>query len=313
MKRLVPHIGSFARRNLAATANMARLAFLALRSSTAPFGPRPGVVLRVTARQIRFTGIRALPLTGLIRGPGPGNFAGTVLDLVTPGDPLDPDPPPAPPPGGPRSFLKPGMSLPMFVGVSLETLFKDACAPGRQLSGTLERTGGLPRPAAGPTPGPDPLDSVARDMESLMPELEMTPGRSRKILALAGETMEESRPRVATLLETANRDLEAVEDLAASLDGLPAEVESRAGTGLGRAGRVLGKMEQALHEERSATIPDNPVTASREADLLVTELRKRPWWLLRRVRGEKKALIRELEPGGRPRRSSDEESSPPSP
>ena len=40
---------------------------------------------------------------------------------------------------------------------------------------------------------------------------------------------------------------------------------------------------------------DNLTEASREARDLMKELRKRPWRLMRRVKGEKKKLLEELE------------------
>ncbi len=66
MRRFVLALGSRVRTWLLATGEMATLSFLAARAVPDLFGPRFGVVARVAVRQIYFTGIQALPLTGLI-------------------------------------------------------------------------------------------------------------------------------------------------------------------------------------------------------------------------------------------------------
>jgi phospholipid/cholesterol/gamma-HCH transport system permease protein len=64
--RLVFDLGATIRRLLLALSEMAGMVFLALRSIPGLSRPRLRVVLGVAIRQIWFTGIQALPLTGLI-------------------------------------------------------------------------------------------------------------------------------------------------------------------------------------------------------------------------------------------------------
>jgi phospholipid/cholesterol/gamma-HCH transport system permease protein len=66
VKRLVHGLGLLVRRWLITTAGMTNLGLLALRSSASLLGPPLQVVARVTVRQVYFTGIQALPLTGFI-------------------------------------------------------------------------------------------------------------------------------------------------------------------------------------------------------------------------------------------------------
>ncbi len=66
MKRFILALGASAHRGLIAVSDMVILGLLALRSATRLIGPSLGVVTRVAARQTWFTGIQALPLTGLI-------------------------------------------------------------------------------------------------------------------------------------------------------------------------------------------------------------------------------------------------------
>lgn len=66
MKRLVLFLGAAAHRGLISLSDMANLGLLAVRAAGRLPGPALGVVVRVAARQTWFTGIQALPLTGLI-------------------------------------------------------------------------------------------------------------------------------------------------------------------------------------------------------------------------------------------------------
>lgn len=66
MKRLIHSTGSFVRNWLTSASDMATLAVLGARSAGGLAGPSLRVVSTVTVRQIWFTGIQALPLTGFI-------------------------------------------------------------------------------------------------------------------------------------------------------------------------------------------------------------------------------------------------------
>lgn len=229
------------------------------------------------------------------------SLAATALDLVTPGDPVDPDAPPALPEGKRGLVLEPGSSLPGFVGPSLDALFMDLYGLTGQLTRTLEGTDLLLRERLGPRLE-EALAQMTSDLGRITAELETTLNGARDVLGTAGGMLEENRPRLAMLLDSAGRDLEAVETLTRRLEGMLGTVETRAGpllddisSSVEQADSLMGRMESALDEEKIGMIIDNLATASTEADLLVKELRKRPWRLLRRVRGEKEDLIRALE------------------
>jgi phospholipid/cholesterol/gamma-HCH transport system substrate-binding protein len=241
-----------------------------------------------------------LPVGTRVRLSSSG-VATKVLDLVTPGDPVDADAPPPLPPGKEGIFLEPDATLPGLVGASLDALFADAYSLTRQLSATLKNADSLINERLGPQVE-ETLTSLTRDLGSVIGQLDETLGEARDVLGVAGGMLQESRPKVVELLDTANRDLAAVEDLSKRLDGLLADFETRAvplmddvGAGMKQADALMGRVNSVLDEEKITEIIDNLLTATREADLLMQELKKRPWRLLRRVRGEKKALIRELE------------------
>ena len=66
MRRMVQALGARVRGSLLAAGEMTALVFLAVRSLHELFGPRARIILQVTIRQIYFTGLQALTLTGLI-------------------------------------------------------------------------------------------------------------------------------------------------------------------------------------------------------------------------------------------------------
>ncbi len=229
------------------------------------------------------------------------SLAATVLDLVTPGDPVDPDAPPALPADKRGLLLDPGSSLPGFVGPSLDALFMDLYGLTGQLTRTLEGTDILLRERLGPRLE-EALARMTSDLGRITGDLETTLAGARDVLGTAGGMLEENRPRLATLLDSAGRDLAAVETLTQRLEEMLGTVETRAGpllddigSSVKQADALMGQMETTLDEEKIGMIIDNLATVSTEADLLVKELRKRPWRLLRRVKGEKADLIRELE------------------
>ena len=230
-----------------------------------------------------------------------GNFSGTVLELVTPGDPMDPDSPPPLPPDKLGIFLEADSSVPGLIGPSLQALFTEAYAMTRQLSLTLANADSLITERLGPKVEKT-LDAVTGDLGVMMAELQATLVEARGLMASSGEILDDSRPRIAALLDSARDDLEAVHGLALRLDSLMASVQDgtaplldNAASSVAEAGALIGRLDTAIDPEKIRAIIENLESASHEADLLMTELQRRPWRLLRRVKGEKQELLDEID------------------
>lgn len=227
-------------------------------------------------------------------------FATKVLDLVTPGDPTDPAAPPAPAAGHAPVNLVDGSTVPGTGGADLDALFSDVLVLTRRASQTLDRVDALLAETIGPEVR-DTLRSLDREVGTAAEDLRATLRRSRDVLGEAGSALAENRPKAGRLLDLATEDLESAGSLMRRMDAALAAFEERIlpladelGSGLAKADAILTRADASLSEEDLRETLANLRAVSEKANLLVDELRRRPWRLLRRVRGEKKALLEEM-------------------
>ncbi len=228
-------------------------------------------------------------------------FASQVLDLITPGDSSDPDAPQASPPYRPPVLLQPGATLPSTSGASLDSLFGDAVGLMRSLTVTIRNADGLLNEKIGPRLE-ETLAAISGDVERLVPLLEETVRQARAVLEQTDAALTENRPRATRLLDLATEELRTAGELVRRMDEVLTEIEDRLGpitenfdAALAQSRSLLARADGALDEEELREIIGNLKTLTDQANDLIAELRKRPWRLLRRVPGEKKELMKELE------------------
>lgn len=226
-------------------------------------------------------------------------FGNKVLDLVTPGDPSDPEAAPAPPAGRPAVFLQPGAALPGAPGSDLDTLVSDALALTRRVSLTLQSVDALLNERVGPELQQS-LASLTKEATTALSDLRATMSEARTVIRRADAVLQESGPKASRALDLAGSDLEAVGDLTSRLDQILEEFEKRVwpladdlASALGKADAFLTRTE-AIKEEDLREIMANLKSLTEKGNLLVEEMRRHPWRLLRRVPGEEKDVIEEM-------------------
>jgi phospholipid/cholesterol/gamma-HCH transport system substrate-binding protein len=227
-------------------------------------------------------------------------FGSQILTLITPGDPMNPDAPPAPPPGRTIVFHQPGDQLPGRAGGSLDTIFSEAQTLVRTLSTTLRNVDGLLNERLGPELEAT-LATVNTELNVLVPELRSTLAQARSVLKETDTTMVELRPKASKLLDTAETEVKSAGDLARKAEDVLTEMEARfvpladsLTNWIEQVDALLATTEGTVTPEQAKQIFKNLVEMSEDANTLVDELRKRPWRMFRLVRGEKKYLIEEL-------------------
>lgn len=228
-------------------------------------------------------------------------FASQVLDLITPGDASDPDAPQTPQPDRPLVLLQPGATLPSISGASLDSLFSDAVGLMRSLTVTIRNADGLLNERIGPRLE-ETLAVISNDVERLVPLLEATVRQARVVLEQTDAALTENRPRATRLLDTATEELRAAGEMVERMEEILTQIEERLtpiadnfDATLARARSLLTRTDAAMNEEEVREIVDNLKTLTNQARDLIADLRKRPWRLLRRVPGEKRELMEELE------------------
>jgi len=223
-----------------------------------------------------------------------------ILDIVTPGDPLVPGAPPPLEPGRPVLYLRAGDTLPGEAGSTLDTVFSDAQDLVRNLSATVKGLDALLNQRIGPQVETT-LANVNREMESLGPELRQTLSEARGLLAETNAALAENRPLASKLLVTADAELKSAGELARHMDAtlgtmeekiLPV-VDSLSGW-IEQVEALLAKTDGSVSKEDVQQLFQNVLSISESGKLLIEELERHPWRLVRRTRGEKKDLIREL-------------------
>lgn len=223
-----------------------------------------------------------------------------VLDLVTPGDPLVPDAPPAPDAGRPVLYLEAGATLPGDAGGTLDSVFSDAQELVRSLTSTVRSLDAMLNERIGPQVETT-LATVDREMETLAPELRRTLAEARGLLSEADAALVENRPLASKLLVTADEEIKSAGELARHMDStlgtleeklLPV-VDSLSGW-IDQVDALLAKTEGSISKEEAEQLFRNVLAISESGKLLIEELEKRPWRLVRRTRGEKKDLMQEL-------------------
>jgi len=230
-------------------------------------------------------------------------FGAKVLDLVTPGDRTDPEAPPLPPSDRPTLYLSEGASVPGTSGSDLDALMSDALTLTRRITATMQHFDAMLSRDIGPQIN-STLAKVDQKMESLTSELSATMRDARTLMAQADGTIAESRPRVRELLDSAGKSVDSVDRLTQRTDEVVATVQSRLvpllddfASSLRRVDELTGRLQTSISEEDLKATIANLKSMSERGDRLVTELQKRPWRLMRRVKGEKEDLMKELEAG----------------
>lgn len=228
-------------------------------------------------------------------------FGSKVLDLVTPGDPSDPEAPPMPPPGRPVSYLEAGASVPGTSGSDLDALMSDGLALTRRITTTMQHLDRLLSEDLGPKLSTT-LGTVNAKLESLTGEMQSTLKEAQSVLRQADATMAEDRPRVTKLLDSASKEIDALDGVTRRSDDVIAGFQSRVEPLLDQFAATLAEvngitktLSTSLNEEDLKATVAHLKAISEKGDLLVTDLQKHPWRLLRRVKGEKADLIEQLE------------------
>jgi hypothetical protein len=141
-----------------------------------------------------------------------------------------------------------------------------------------------------------------QDLAAAVGDLQATSAAARRLVVEAEAMVAEARPRTTRVLEAAEEDLRTAGDLLREsdefLDWLTDRFEplmAQMSRAAAAAEEVLGRADRAASEEELAAIIDNMLSLTEDGAALMEELRKRPWRLVRRVKGEKKALIEEME------------------
>jgi ABC-type transporter Mla subunit MlaD len=237
-------------------------------------------------------------------------FGNKVLDVVTPGDTSDPEAPALPPPGRPVIYLADGASVPGSSGSDLDSLMGDVLVLTRRISATAQHLDTMMAQDLGPKLGTT-LASVNEKIESVGTDLRATLADARTLMGQARDEIAESRPRVTRLLDGAGKEIESADALTLKAGAVMATFQGRLEPLLGqfseslkRVDEITRKLGGSVNEEDLKATLAHLKTMSEKGDLLMTELQKRPWRLLRRVKGEKADLMKELESERRAREAA---------
>jgi len=227
-------------------------------------------------------------------------FGSKVLDIVTPGDPTDPEAPPMPAAGRPAVFLADGATLPGSAGSDLDALLSDVVVLTRRVSNTLQRVDTLIADSLGPQIE-STMATVSRDLDALVADLGTTMKDARGAMAQVETVLGENRPKIARLMDLADEDLRTAGDLGRRVDTVIQTIQLRLAplvdgleSTLQQADGLIGQAGRSIKEEDLKEIVTNLKTLSEKGNLLVEELQRRPWRLMRRVKGEKQELMEEL-------------------
>jgi phospholipid/cholesterol/gamma-HCH transport system substrate-binding protein len=228
-------------------------------------------------------------------------FANQVLDLVTPDDATDPEAKTTGPSARRPVFLQPGATVPSAAGTSLDSLFTDALSLTRTLSTTIRNVDSMLTERVGPSLETT-LVTITRDLDALVPLMSDALEEARTVLHRTDAAIAENSPRAAKRLDSANAEVKTVGDLARRADRVLASFEDRIDpllatmtSSLEEMDGFLSRTEDSWSEEDIRRIVDNVKVFTEDTKHLIRELRKRPWRLIRRTKGEKKNLLEQLE------------------